>query len=168
MLIHSPIIAFTILLLVILTVPPVFEKLRLPGLVGLLVAGVLLGENGLKLLDSKSETIKLLSDIGKVYLMFVAGLEIDLEQFRKTKNRSIGFGLFTFFIPLIAGIGVGRLFDFDWNPAKKSHETKLNPIAIIDTSMGPMFLELFKEEMPITTENFIDLANSNFFNNISI
>ncbi|AFY41038.1 cation:proton antiporter [Nostoc sp. PCC 7107] len=112
---ESPIVAFTILLTVIFTVPPIFEKLRLPGLVGLLVAGVILGENGLKLLNSESDTIKLLSDIGKIYLMFVAGLEIDLEQFRKTKNRSIGFGTLTFLVPLIAGICVGRLFNFSWN-----------------------------------------------------
>ncbi|MBW4616144.1 MAG: cation:proton antiporter [Desmonostoc vinosum HA7617-LM4] len=115
MLIESPIIAFTILLTVIFTVPPIFEKLRLPGLVGLLLAGVVLGQNGLKLLNSESETIKLLSDIGKIYLMFVAGLEIDLEQFRKTKNRSIGFGFLTFLVPLIAGIAAGRLFNFSWN-----------------------------------------------------
>ncbi|BBD57326.1 sodium/hydrogen exchanger [Nostoc sp. HK-01] len=114
---ESPIVAFTILLTVIFTVPPIFEKLRLPGLVGLLVAGVILGENGLKLLNSESDTIKLLSDIGKIYLMFVAGLEIDLEQFRKTKNRSIGFGILTFLVPLIAGILVGRLFNFGWNAA---------------------------------------------------
>ncbi len=115
MLVHSPIIAFTILLLVILTIPPVFEKLRLPGLVGLLLAGVVLGENGLKLLNSESETIKLLSDIGKVYLMFVAGLEIDLEQFRQTKNRSIGFGILTFAVPLITGTLIGKLFNYGWN-----------------------------------------------------
>ncbi|MBF1990224.1 cation:proton antiporter [Fischerella thermalis] len=115
MLLQSPIIAFTILLLVIFTVPPIFEKIRLPGLVGLLIAGVLLGENGLNLLNSESETIKLLSEIGKVYLMFVAGLEIDLGQFRKTKNRSIGFGSLTFLVPLIAGVIVGRLFNFSWN-----------------------------------------------------
>jgi len=115
LLLQSPIIAFTILLLVIFTVPPIFERLRLPGLVGLLIAGVILGENGLKLLNSESETIKLLSEIGKVYLMFVAGLEIDLEQFRKTRNRSIGFGTLTFLVPLFAGIAVGRLFNFSWN-----------------------------------------------------
>jgi Kef-type K+ transport system membrane component KefB/nucleotide-binding universal stress UspA family protein len=115
LLINSPIIAFTILLTVIFTVPPIFEKLRLPGLVGLLVAGVVLGQNGLKLLDSDSDTIKLLSEIGKLYLMFVAGLEIDLEQFRRTKNRSIGFGTMTFLVPLIAGIAVGKLFNFSWN-----------------------------------------------------
>jgi Kef-type K+ transport system membrane component KefB/nucleotide-binding universal stress UspA family protein len=115
LLLQSPIIAFTILLLVIFTVPPIFEKIRLPGLVGLLIAGVVLGENGLNLLNSESETIKLLSEIGKVYLMFVAGLEIDLGQFRKTKNRSIGFGSLTFLVPLIAGVIVGRLFNFSWN-----------------------------------------------------
>ncbi|MDB9447314.1 cation:proton antiporter domain-containing protein [Anabaena sp. CS-542/02] len=111
----SPIIQFTILLTVIFTVPPIFERLRIPGLVGLLVAGVLLGQNGLKLLHSDSETVNLLSDIGKVYLMFVAGLEIDLEQFRKTKNRSIVFGILTFLVPLISGILVGRFFNFSWN-----------------------------------------------------
>ncbi|WP_026733253.1 cation:proton antiporter domain-containing protein [Fischerella sp. PCC 9605] len=115
MLAQSPIISFTILLVVIFTVPPIFERLRLPGLVGLLIAGVVLGENGLNLLNSESETIKLLSEIGKVYLMFVAGLEIDLEQFRKTRNRSIGFGTLTFLVPMIAGIIVGRLFNFSWN-----------------------------------------------------
>jgi Kef-type K+ transport system membrane component KefB/nucleotide-binding universal stress UspA family protein len=83
--------------------------------VGLLIAGVLLGQNGLNLLNPKSETIKLLSDIGKVYLMFVAGLEIDIEQFRQTKNRSMGFGFLTFLMPLIAGIITGRLFNFSWN-----------------------------------------------------
>ncbi|MBE9199555.1 MULTISPECIES: cation:proton antiporter [unclassified Nodularia (in: cyanobacteria)] len=114
-LLDSPIIQFTILLTVIFTVPPIFERLRIPGLVGLLVAGVVLGQNGLKLLDTNSETVKLLSDIGKVYLMFVAGLEIDLGQFRKTKNRSIVFGILTFLVPLIAGIAVGRLFNFGWN-----------------------------------------------------
>ncbi|BAZ17434.1 sodium/hydrogen exchanger [Calothrix sp. NIES-4071] len=115
MLINSPIIAFTILLIVIFTIPPLFERLKLPGLVGLLVAGVILGNSGLKLLNSDSETIKLLSEIGKIYLMFVAGLEIDLEQFHKTKNRSIGFGFLTFIVPMIAGIAIGRLFNFGWN-----------------------------------------------------
>ncbi len=111
----EPIVPFAVLLVVILAVPPVFERLRLPGLVGLLAAGVVLGPNALQLLNTKSETMSLLSDIGLVYLMFVAGLEVDMEQFRRTKNRSIGFGSFTFAIPLIMGTLVGRLFNFDWN-----------------------------------------------------
>ncbi|WP_071515346.1 cation:proton antiporter [Geitlerinema sp. PCC 9228] len=114
---NSPVVSFTILLLVILIVPPIFERLRLPGLVGLLLAGVVLGQDGLQLLDAKSETTKLLSDIGKIYLMFVAGLEIDLEEFRKKKNRSLGFGAATFLLPLLGGMLVGKLFGFSWNGA---------------------------------------------------
>jgi Kef-type K+ transport system membrane component KefB len=114
---QGPIVEFTLLLLVILIVPPIFENLRLPGLIGLLVAGVVLGPDGAGLLNPDTDTMKLLSGIGKIYLMFVAGLEIDLQQFRKTKNRSIGFGAATFLVPLIVGTIIGRSFGFDWNPA---------------------------------------------------
>ncbi|MBO1351280.1 MAG: cation:proton antiporter [Hormoscilla sp. GUM202] len=111
----TPIVAFTILLLVTLTIPPIFEKLRLPGLVGLLVAGVVLGPDGLGFLEPKSEMMKLLSDAGKIYLMFVAGMEIDLEEFRKKKNRSLTFGIATFLLPLICGTLVGQMFGFGLN-----------------------------------------------------
>ncbi|HEY9771242.1 MAG TPA: cation:proton antiporter [Coleofasciculaceae cyanobacterium] len=113
--IREPIFTFALLLAIIFLVPPIFEKLKLPGLVGLLVAGVVFGSSGLGLLDSKSETMVLLADIGKIYLMFVAGLEIDLEQFKRTKNRSLGFGFATFAVPMIAGTIVGQSFGFSWN-----------------------------------------------------
>lgn len=113
----EPIVTFAILLVVILAVPLIVERLQLPGLVGLLAAGIVLGPHGLKLLSQQSETMHLLSDIGLVYLMFVAGLEVDMAQFRRTRNRSIGFGSFTFLVPLIMGTLVGRVFGFDWNPA---------------------------------------------------
>ncbi len=112
---NEPIVPFAILLVVILVVPIVFERLKLPGLVGLLAAGVALGSNGLNVLQNDAPTMKLLSDIGLVYLMFVAGLEVDMEQFRRTKNRSLVFGTFTFLVPLIMGTIVGRSFDFGWN-----------------------------------------------------
>ena len=111
----SPIVPFTIILAVILTVPPIFERLRLPGLVGLLVAGVILGPSGIKLLTADDRMMSLFTEIGKIYLMFVAGLEIDLAEFRKTKERSLGFGITTFLLPLIMGTIVGRLFGFGWN-----------------------------------------------------
>ena len=113
----NPLLTFTLLLLVVLTLPPLFERIKLPGLVGLLFAGVVLGSNGLGLLDAQSETMKLLSDIGKIYLMFVAGLEIDLAEFRKTKERSLGFGIATFLFPLLVGIAIARLFGIGWNPS---------------------------------------------------
>ena len=111
----SPIVPFTLLLLVILTLPPLFERLKLPGLVGLLFAGIIFGPNGLNLLNAETETMMLLSDIGKIYLMFVAGLEIDLEEFRKTKNRSLGFGIATFIIPLVTGIAIAYSFGMGLN-----------------------------------------------------
>ncbi|TVQ22554.1 MAG: sodium:proton antiporter [Leptolyngbya sp. DLM2.Bin15] len=114
---NSPLAAFTILLLVVLIIPPIFERLRLPGLVGLLVAGVALGPSGIGVLDGETETMHLLSDIGKIYLMFVAGLEIDLGDFRKNKNRSLSFGLATFAVPLITGTIIGHQFGYGWNAA---------------------------------------------------
>ncbi|MFS8855473.1 cation:proton antiporter [Synechococcus sp. H55.2] len=114
---EEPILSFALLLGVILVVPLLFERLRLPGLVGLLAAGIALGPQGLNLLSSKLPTVQLLSDIGVVYLLFVAGLEIDLEQFRQTRNRSATFGVLTFAIPLTVGTAIGRLFGFGWNAA---------------------------------------------------
>jgi Kef-type K+ transport system membrane component KefB len=111
----EPIVPFALLLVVILVVPILFERLRLPGLVGLLAAGVVLGPHGLNLLQNESETMKLLSDIGLVYLMFVAGIEIDMEQFRKMKYRSMGYGSLGFIVPLIIGVLVSRFFGFGWN-----------------------------------------------------
>lgn len=111
----EPIVSFAILLAVILIVPLCFERIKLPGILGLLIAGVILGPNGFHLLNHDSETMKLLAGIGLVYLMFVAGLEIDLKQFLATKHRSIGFGSLTFIVPLIIGTIVGRMFGYDWN-----------------------------------------------------
>lgn len=111
----SPLITFTLLLLVILTIPPIFERIKLPGLIGLLFAGIVFGSDGLGLLDKDSESVSLLADIGKIYLMFVAGLEIDLDNFRKSKNRSLLFGFCTFFVPLVMGTGLGLAFNMGLN-----------------------------------------------------
>ncbi|MCV3216304.1 cation:proton antiporter [Plectonema radiosum NIES-515] len=112
---NEPIVPFAILLVVILVVPILFERLRLPGLVGLVFSGVVLGPSGWNVFQPDSPTINLLSDIGLVYLMFIAGLEIDLEQFRRQKSRSFGFGSFTFFIPLALGTLIGHIFGFSSN-----------------------------------------------------
>lgn len=113
----EPIVPFAILLVVILVVPIIFERMRLPGLVGLLCAGIVLGPHGWNLLHPESLNMKFLSEVGLVYLMFVAGLEIDINQFRRTTNRSLGFGGFTFGVPLVVGTFIGRISGFDWNAA---------------------------------------------------
>ncbi|MGC1527876.1 MAG: cation:proton antiporter [Phormidesmis sp.] len=111
---RAPVTTFVLLLAIVLVIPPIFERFKLPGLVGLIAAGVLFGGSGLGWLDAQSDTMKLLSEIGKIYLMFVAGLEIDLILFQKTRDRSMGYGFMTFAIPLLGGIGVGLLFGFGW------------------------------------------------------
>lgn len=112
--IDNPLVAFTTLLLVSLTLPPLFERLRLPGLVGLLFAGVVLGPSVLGLLDPAGDIEKLFADVGKVYLMFVAALEIDLQEFSRNRDRAMKFGALTFAIPLIGGILLGRWTGFGW------------------------------------------------------
>ncbi len=106
-----------ILLTVILVVPILFERLRLPGLVGLVCAGVVLGSSGWNVIETQSAWLKLLSDVGLVYLMFIAGLEADIEMFRRRKIRSLGLGCLSFSFPLLFGTFLGRVFEFDWNAA---------------------------------------------------
>lgn len=112
---QEPIARFAILLVVILVVPILFERLRLPGLVGLVFSGIVLGPLGWNVFQTDTPTINLLSDIGLIYLMFIAGLEVDLEQFRHQKSRSLGFACFTFFISLALGFLIGKIFGFGGN-----------------------------------------------------
>jgi Kef-type K+ transport system membrane component KefB len=85
--------------------------------VGLLLAGVVLGPSGLHALPRADPVAEFFAEIGKLLLMFFAGLEIDLSQFRRTGGRSLGFGFLTFSIPLIVGTGVGLLAGYAWLPA---------------------------------------------------
>ncbi|MGF1536732.1 MAG: cation:proton antiporter [Elainellaceae cyanobacterium] len=111
---REPVTTFVLLLAIVLVTPPLFERLRLPGLIGLLVAGVLFGSSGLGWLQAESETMALFSEIGKIYLMFVAGLEIDLALFQRTRDRAIGFGIATFALPMLGGIAVGLVLGYGW------------------------------------------------------
>ncbi|MBC1257499.1 cation:proton antiporter, partial [Trichormus variabilis] len=111
----EPLVPFAILLVILLVVPILFERLRLPGIVGLVLSGLVLGPSGWNLFHTKSPMISLLSDIGLVYLMFVAGLEVDLELWRRRQSRALGFGCVSFTVPLLIGTLVGRFFHFGWN-----------------------------------------------------
>ncbi|MEH1764903.1 cation:proton antiporter domain-containing protein [Nostoc sp.] len=111
----EPIVPFAILLVVILVIPIMFERLRLPGLVGLVFSGLVLGPSGWNLFQPDSPMINLLSDIGLIYLLFVAGLEIDLEKFRQRKGRALGFASLTFSVPLVMGTSLGLIFGYGWN-----------------------------------------------------
>ncbi len=99
----DPLIVFTIVLLHILFAPIILKKLKMPGIVGLVIAGVIIGPKGFGLL-SENSSITLFGKIGLMYLMFLAGLEIDLFDFKKNRKISVVFGTLTFFVPLAMGI----------------------------------------------------------------
>ncbi len=89
-------------LAVILLAPRMAQAIRVPGVVGLIVAGMVLGPKALGLLE-RDETIELLGTVGLLYIIFIAGLELDLGQFNKYRHRSLTFGLMSFLIPTCFG-----------------------------------------------------------------
>lgn len=98
----EPVLTFGLLLLIILVIPILFQKIRLPGIVGLLLAGTFVGPKGLGFIEAAG-VIDVLGKVGLLYLMFLAGLEINLSQFKKDRNNTLVFGALTFLIPQISG-----------------------------------------------------------------
>jgi Kef-type K+ transport system membrane component KefB len=99
----DPVLVFSLVLLIILFAPLIFKRLRMPGIIGLILAGVIVGPNGLNLL-LRDVSIQLFGTVGLLYIMFVAGLEIDLNEFRKNRFKSLVLGAFSFAIPQLLGI----------------------------------------------------------------
>jgi Kef-type K+ transport system membrane component KefB/mannitol/fructose-specific phosphotransferase system IIA component (Ntr-type) len=104
--VQDPVLIFAIVMLIILMVPLLFNRIRIPGVVGLILAGTIVGPSAMGLLERDS-TMILLGTVGLLYLMFMAGLSIDLNKFEKLRNRSIIFGLFSFFIPQGMAVAAG-------------------------------------------------------------
>ena len=99
----DPVWIFLIVLVIILFAPLLLNKLRIPHIIGMILAGVLIGEYGLNILERDS-SFELFGQVGLYYIMFLAGLEMDMEDFRKNKVKGLVFGLLTFFIPMVLGI----------------------------------------------------------------
>lgn len=98
----NPVLKFLIILMVILFTPILFNKIKIPHILGLIIAGALIGPNGFNLLLRDSGII-LSGTAGLLYIMFLAGLEIDLSEFKKNSPKSLLFGFFTFSIPMLLG-----------------------------------------------------------------
>ncbi|MBN2214419.1 MAG: cation:proton antiporter [Bacteroidales bacterium] len=105
---------FLILMLVILLAPFIFSRLKIPQIVGLILAGLVIGPNGFNIL-ARDSTIILFETVGLLYIMFLAGLEINLHDFNKRWNQSIIFGIISFIIPFCTGTFLGYyLFNYPW------------------------------------------------------
>lgn len=91
---------FTVIFFLIFFIPILFKRINLPFVFGYILLGIILGPNSLGILE-RTPAIEFFAKFGILYIMFLAGLELDLNEFLKNKNRSIVFGSSTFFIPLI-------------------------------------------------------------------
>ena len=99
-LIKDPTLIFFVVLLVILLAPIVMSKLRIPHIIGMVLAGVLIGEHGLNLLQ-RDISFEVFGQVGLYYIMFLAGLEMDMESVKKNSKRLLIFGLLTCIVPLV-------------------------------------------------------------------
>ena len=103
---QNQILTFSLLLFIILLSPIILRKVKIPALIGLIIAGVIIGPHGFNMISEtnmKEGFMGMFSKIGLLYIMFMAGLELDMHEFKRHRNRSIAFGVFTFIIPLALG-----------------------------------------------------------------
>lgn len=103
---------FAIAMAIIICVPRLSRRIRIPAVVGLLLSGIIIGPHGLDVIGTNRPIADFFADLGKLLLMFCAGLEIDLALFHRARNRVIAFGLLTTSLPLLLGTGVGLLFSY--------------------------------------------------------
>jgi len=106
---ENPVLIFSLILFIILLSPILLRKLNIPGIIGLIISGLIVGPYGLNILE-KNSAIDLFSTIGLLYIMFIAGLELDMNQFKANRNKSFLFGFFTFIFPLSIGFPVCYYF----------------------------------------------------------
>jgi Kef-type K+ transport system membrane component KefB len=101
---QNPVLIFAIILLIILF-SPILGKINIPGIIGLIISGIIIGPFGFNIIENNS-AIELFSTIGLLYIMFLAGIDLNINEFRNYKYKSIAFGFLTFMIPLSIGFPV--------------------------------------------------------------
>lgn len=104
---HQPVVIFTLVLLLILAAPVVFRRLKIPDVVGLILAGVAVGPYGFNLLE-RDDSFRIFGQVGILYLMFLAAVEIDMYYFKKNLKHGLAFGLITFAIPAALGMAAAH------------------------------------------------------------
>ena len=113
----SPLFILTLVIGIIWFVPIVCRKIHVPSIVGFILAGIVIGPSVLDIVG-ESPTIKILGSLGMLYIMFQSGSEMDINDFKQYKYRSLFFGLCTFFIPFGLGLITSRyLLPYGWLPS---------------------------------------------------
>jgi Kef-type K+ transport system membrane component KefB/mannitol/fructose-specific phosphotransferase system IIA component (Ntr-type) len=112
--INDPVLIFALAMGIFLLAPLVFERLKIPGIIGLIVFGAIVGPNILGLLE-RDFTFELLGQVGLLYLIFLAGLELDLNRFNEYRGRSVVFGFLSFCFPMGLSVALMPMLGFDFS-----------------------------------------------------
>lgn len=107
----DPVLIVAITMVIILVGPLLLERIRVPGMVGPIILGAVVGPSILGLLE-RDATFELLGAVGLLYVMFVAGVTLDLHEFARQRARSVGFGLLSFSIPMGLSLIAGRMLGY--------------------------------------------------------
>lgn len=99
----NPTWIFFLVMIIILFAPIIMGRLRIPHIIGMILAGVIVGKYGFNILERDS-SFELFGKVGLYYIMFLAGLEMDMDDFKKNRIKGLVFGLITFSVPMILGI----------------------------------------------------------------
>jgi Kef-type K+ transport system membrane component KefB len=105
----DPLSDFVIIMFIILLFPKLLEKIKIPGVLGLVIGGIVIGPVGISLISPENDIFHFLADVGKLMVMFFAGLEIDFKEFTANWKKSLTFGSLTFSIPLATGLVVSYI-----------------------------------------------------------
>jgi Na+:H+ antiporter len=113
-----PVLAkFALGMVMLVVIPVVSRRLHIPAAVGLLLSGILIGPYVLDIFGTVRPIADFVAELGKLLLMFFAGLEIDLALFRRARKKSITLGIATTVFPLLFGTAVGLIFGYAAIPA---------------------------------------------------
>ena len=104
--VEEPVFVFAIVMAVIFFSPYIMRLVKLPEIIGVIIFGIILGPNFLNVLE-RDGGILLFGTVGILFIMFNSGLELDMQNFKKKKFRSLIFGLLTFIFPMSAGFLAG-------------------------------------------------------------
>lgn len=115
--ISNPVAIIFVVLLIILAGPVVFRRLKIPSVVGLIIAGIMVGPYGFGLLE-RDASFKIFGEVGILYIMFQAAVEIDMFHLKQNVKHGAVFGLMSFLLPMVAGIfGSRYAFGVGWDTA---------------------------------------------------
>src|SRR3546814_18501923 len=101
----DPVLVFTLVLFIILFSTIILKRFRIPSLLGMILAGILVGPNGFNIL-MRDSSIVLFGTVGLLYIMFLAGLELDMNELLESRNRSVIMGLIYFYIHIFIGFPI--------------------------------------------------------------